>query len=129
MLVTLVILSIAVQGYSFDTLNQARDYNAKLNEWVEETGNYPSLSTLWWLPGDVSTVSNYRPWFLTPSEKAITVVSSGLRTQGYSQLYVYERPPYTDTDFWWEVGLELERIDYYIEGDGRLKRSKLRIIQ
>jgi len=128
-ILVLLLISVANQFYSYDLLLKQRKENAALNRWAASIGSEPSLTNMWWLPGDVSLLSDRFPWFLTDTKGRIRVVVNALREKGETAFSFYERPPYNDDQFWWESGAEPVSEDYFLEGDGRLRRKSLKIVR
>jgi hypothetical protein len=125
----LVLISITNQFYSYKILLKQRNENAALNRWAASIGSEPSLTSMWWLPGDVSLLSDRFPWFLTDTNGRIQLVVNALREKGEPRFSFYERPPYYDDIFWWESGAEPVSEDYFLEGDGRIRRKSLKIVR
>ncbi|MCF7811189.1 hypothetical protein K9N50_09410 [bacterium] len=128
-IVVLILISIANQFYSYNLLWKQRTENAALNRWAASVGSEPSLTNMWWLPGDVSTLSDRFPWFLTDTPGRVQVVVNALRDKGEPRFSFYERPPYYEDKFWWESGAEPLGEDYFLDGDGRLRRRTFRIVR
>ncbi|MBM3329099.1 MAG: hypothetical protein FJY67_06450 [Calditrichaeota bacterium] len=126
-LILLVVLSIITQGLSFHLLQRALRNNQALDRWVASTGSEVSLTTIWWLPGDVALQSAYRPWYLTDRGDRLGEVVAELRKRGVKRFNSYERPPYISEEFWWRTGCEIVGSDHHLEGDGRLRRTWLRV--
>jgi len=126
--VVLLVISVLSQLYSFDTLLEARRFNTKLNRWVQSTGSEPAMTSLGWLPGDCALFSDRFPWFYTDRVDRLNVAIIGLRHRGVKRFNFFERPPYVDRGFWFRLGVEPLGEDYFLGGDGRLRRSWFRII-
>ena len=128
-IIVLAVISLVNQFYSYDVLLKTRRDNAALNRWAAQAGSDPTLTNMWWLPGDVSLCSDQSPWFITDSERRVKFVVGGLREKGEGYFKYIERPPYIEEDFWWSVGAEPKGKDYFLEGDGKLRRSRFRIVR
>lgn len=128
-IILLIATSIINQFYSYDTLREQRKENADLNRWAASTGSEPALTSIGWLAGDVALLSDRFPWYLTDKKSYIQFVVNELRKRDVVRFNFYERPPYYDSNFWWSVGAEHFGEDYFLEGDGRLRRCWFKILR
>lgn len=130
LVVVLLAISILNQFYSYGILMEAKQNNKELTRWANITGSEPSFTDIWWLPGDLSTLTRKYPWFHIRSLDGIQAVVSGLRSEGYARLNFYEIPPYIGDEVWWSVGAEPLGEDYYLTEGGifaQLRRKWLNI--
>ena len=128
LLIVLLSLSFVNQAYSYNLLLKAHHQNADLNRWAVVDHPEPALSTLWWLPGDCALLSDKDPWFISATKGRIRKLISGLRSEGIASAHIFELPPYLEQQFWWSVGVEQGESDYFLEGGGELRRTRLKII-
>ena len=128
-IVLLIAISIVNQLYSYNILFEQRKTNAALNEWAAAAGSDPALASMWWLPGDVSLASDRVPWYITGHSSRIPIIVNEFRKKGIPRFTYYEHPPYLTEEFWWSVGAEMKEKDYFLKGDGRLRRCTFRIIR
>lgn len=128
-IVILILITVCNQFYSYNILVKTRRTNTELNRWAASTGSEPALTNMWWLPGDVSLLSDRFPWYLTDTNGRIEVVVKALREKGVERFNFYERPPYTDDQFWWKIGAEPLGQDYFLSDDGKLRRKWLKILR
>ena len=82
---------------------------------------------MWWLPGDVSLLSDRYPWYLTDTMGRINLVVDAMRDRGVSKFNFYERSPYIDDEFWHSIGAEPMGEDYFLDGDGKTRRRWFKI--
>ncbi|HHE46622.1 MAG TPA: hypothetical protein ENL08_02820 [Bacteroidetes bacterium] len=129
LIILLVLISVMNQIYSYDILYKTRRANLELNEWAENTSLEPALTSMWWLSGDVSLLSDRYPWYLTDTKGRINFVVDALRDRGVKKFNFYEREPYITDDFWLSIGTEPIGEDYFLDGDGRTRRRWFKILR
>ena len=128
-IILLVLISIGNQLYSYDILYTTRRDNRELNRWAANTGLEPALTSMWWLSGDVSLLSDRYPWYLTDTMGRVNLVVDALRDRGVTKFNFYERAPYIEDDFWIGIGTEPVGEDYFLEGDGTTRRRWFKILR
>jgi hypothetical protein len=127
-LVVVIAVSIFNQLYSYDLLMTARNNNRQLTAWVAVQPAMPAVTNSWWLPGDCALDSWERPWYVAGNRLEIANLIARLRENKVPAFLMYENPPYLQEADWWFVGAEVMKVEYYMEGGGKLKRSTLKII-
>ena len=127
-IIVLVLISIFNQLYSYGVLINIRNNNVVLNRWAARAGSEPSITQrMWYLPGDLSLLSDQLPWYIIWKDSRFILVIDELRKRGNKSFNFYEKPPYKNSEFWWKVGAEPMETDYFLDGDPTLRRVRLKI--
>jgi len=126
-IVTLVVISIINQGYSFSLLATQRNSNAALNTWVASQPPQVVVTPLWWLAGDCAVESYKRPWLSLFGDATVSTVVDSLAAHSVASFGFLEMPPFVPTEIWNRMGLRQSNVQSFDYLDKQIRWTRIDI--